>query len=98
MNLSPVKSLLVSLVLVARPRNEVVTGQLPHRAAAQATRSALGAIAHLAHVPILAPFPPAWVSETSLCAGQRDSWLTLVPIGSVTPTPAPYSLTPSALP
>jgi hypothetical protein len=54
-DLPPVEGLLVSLVLVARPGNEVVAGQLLHRASAQPARSTPRAAISLAHLPILTP-------------------------------------------
>jgi hypothetical protein len=49
-NLPPVERLLVSLVLVARPGDEVVPGQLSHRALTQLARAAVS----VAHIPMLA--------------------------------------------
>ncbi len=48
-DLSPVKGLFVSLVLVARPRYEVMTGQTLDRPAAQPASSALRAAASFVH-------------------------------------------------
>ena len=50
MDLLPVERLLVSLVLVARPGDEVVPGQLLHRATTQPARAAV----NVAHAPMLA--------------------------------------------
>jgi hypothetical protein len=58
-DLPPIERLLVALVLVARPGDEVVAGQLLHRASAQAARSAPRAAVSLAHLPILTPSLPA---------------------------------------
>jgi hypothetical protein len=49
-DLPPVERLLVSLVLVARPGDEVVPGQLSHRALTQFARAAVS----VAHLPMLA--------------------------------------------
>jgi hypothetical protein len=49
-DLPPVERLLVSLVLVTRPGDEVVPGQLSHRALTQFARAAVS----VAHIPMLA--------------------------------------------
>jgi hypothetical protein len=49
-NLPPVERLLVSLVLAARPGDEVVPGQLSYRALTQPARAAVS----VAHLPMLA--------------------------------------------
>ena len=66
MDLLPVERLLVSLVLVARPGNEVVPGQLLHRATTQPARAAV----NVAHAPMLAS---AEVAPSKLIAATRST-------------------------